>query len=473
MEITELKPKEVFYWFGELSKIPRESGNEKGVADFLENFAKERNFEVYRDENNNVIIKKEATQGYEDRPTIALQGHSDMVCVKDDDIDHDFEKDPIELVVDGNYLKANGTTLGADDGIAVAYGLAILDSKELKHPKLELVVTTEEETSMGGVSTIDTSEIKADYLLNIDSEEEGEFTVGCAGGVEVISEFDKEFEDASGEFVEIKISGLTGGHSGMEIDKYRKNGIKEMARMVYNLRDFRLSVFEGGSKKNAIATNAHAIVEVEDSQKAVEKLENLKKQILHEAKDTDPNAKITVEKVEKSGKVLTKELSKKIVGFVYTIPNGLYNKDLSLNTLTSSSNVGVLTDSEDKISVNSFVRSSLQSEKENYRDQIAAIAESFGAKVKFEHDYPGWEKEENPIIDFCKELYEKEIGRDAIVTTTHGGLECGYLKKQLPNTVMISFGPNLHDVHTSRENAEIDSIERIYKYLVKLLEEIK
>lgn len=473
MEIKDLKPQDVFYWFEQLEQFPRESGNEKAVSDFLVKFAKERNLDVYQDDTYNVIIKKDATKGYENSPIVAIQGHMDMVCVKEEDSDHDFTKDPIELVVDGDYLKANKTSLGADDGIAVAYGLAVLDSNEIEHGPLELVITTQEETSMGGVSALDTSKITAKYLLNIDSEEEGEFTVGCAGGLEVRSTFKKEFESPNGEFVEIKISGLTGGHSGMEIDKYRKNGIKEIARIIYNLEDYRIASIHGGSKKNAIATNGYAIVEVKDSEKALEKLEEIKEIVMHEAKATDPDIKIEINKTKFDKDVLTKELSKNIVEFLYTIPYGLFNKDLELNTLTSSANIGILEEDDEKIEANAFVRSSIESEKQNYAHQIGTVALSHGAQISYENGYPGWEKEESSLIGLCQDTYKEITGKDSIVTTTHGGLECGFLKTALKDTEMISFGPNLSDVHTTREKVEIKSVERIYEFLIELLKKLK
>lgn len=477
MEYKDLKPEGVFKFFKEISDIPRESHHEKEVSDYLVAFAKERNLEVYQDDVYNVLIKKPASAGLEQRPTVAIQGHMDMVCVKDDEKEHDFRKDPIKLIVDGNKLHADKTTLGADDGIAVAYALAILDSSEIKHPALEVLITTAEETNMGGASNFDTSKLSCDYLINIDSEVEGEFTVGCAGGVEVNSVFKKEYDSLFKHLIEIKISKLTGGHSGMEIDKFRKNAIKELARFLNALDKKRIVSINGGSKKNAIATNASLLLTVDDLEKSLKVLEELKENVIHEAKATDAEIQIEINNVDSKlsdyKKAFTDKLTENLTNYLYLLPNGLFKKDLELNTIVSSANVGILAEDEDNVTVNSFVRSSSLSEKHNYRDQIEALGLLTGANVTFDHEFPGWEKEESEIIPLCQKLFKETTGKDSVVTTTHGGLECGFLKKQMPNTVMISFGPNLYDVHTSRESADIDSIQRMFDFTVRLLGSIE
>ena len=319
MEIKDLNPKEVWRFFSEISEIPRCSGDEEAISNYLVDFAKERNLEVRQDEANNVVIKKAASQGFEDKPVLALQAHMDMVCVKEDDSDHDFDKDPIKLLIDGDWVTADGTTLGADDGMGVAYILAVLDDESLEHPALEAIITTEEETSMLGAQALDTSDIKAKYLLNIDSEEEGYITIGCAGGLDLPISFAKEYEDPSGDFIKLSLGGFEGGHSGMEIHKARVNAIKSLARLLLDIDGLQIAELNGGVKRNAIASNSYAIVSVADKAKAIEVIDQRKDEILNEAKDTDPNGKITVEETSFDGKVLTKGLSKRFIDCLFTV----------------------------------------------------------------------------------------------------------------------------------------------------------
>lgn len=473
MNYKDLESKAIFYWFGQISQIPRESGHEQEISDFLVNFAKERKLEVIQDDANNIIIKKPATKGYENSPTICLQGHMDMVAVKEPSSDHDFRKDPIELLIEDGWVTANKTTLGADNGIAVAYSLALLDSDDVEHGPLEVLITTDEETGMTGAIALDASVLKADYLLNLDSEEEGILTVGCSGGVEVEITFDKEEEEASGEFVKIDLSGFEGGHSGMEIDKFRVNAIKQLARMILSLGEYRIGEITGGVKRNAIPSEASAIVSVENAAACLEILEREKEAILHEFKESDPTGQITVEKVDFDGKVLTDKFSSDLVEFLYLCPDGLYKKDLELDAILTSSNLGILEDLGDKIRVVSFVRSSIQSDKEYRSFMIELLAHKFGASTKEVGAYPGWEKEESEAIDISKKVWKEFTGTDQVVATTHGGLECGILKDKMPDTLMISFGPAIEGAHSPKERLNIESAERNYDFLKEILKEFK
>lgn len=473
MNYKDLESKAIFYWFKQISNIPRESHHEKEISDFLKNFAKERNLEVIQDKENNIIIKKPATKGYENTPTICLQGHMDMVAVKDPSSNHDFQKDPIELLVEDGWVKANKTTLGADNGIAVAYSLAILDSNDVEHGPLEVLITTDEETGMTGAIALDTSVLKAKYLLNLDSEEEGILTVGCSGGVEIEISFDKEFEKANGEFVKIHMSGFEGGHSGMEIDKFRVNAIKQLARMIVGVEDYKIAEIKGGVKRNAIASQASAIINVKNKNEAIEILEKEKEAILHEFKESDPNGQITIEEVTFDKEVLTKENSRKIIEFLFLCPNGLYKKDLELDAILTSSNLGLIEDLGEKFRVTSFVRASVESDR-NYRAKmIEMMAEKFGASTKEVGAYPGWEKEESEAIDISKKVWKKFTGNDQIVATTHGGLECGILKEKMPETLMISFGPAIEGAHSPKERLNIQSAERNYEFLKEILKDFK
>lgn len=461
---------QVIKYFKELAKIPRESGNEKEVSDFLVNFAKERNLEVSQDEALNVIIRKPASAGYEDRAIVALQGHMDMVCVKVEGSDHDFAKDPIKLLEEDGWITADGTTLGADDGIGVAFILAVLDDDSLKHGPIEAIITTEEETSMGGAGRLDLSQITAKYLVNIDSEEEGILTVGCAGGLDLEIEFDKKFEKAEGDFIEVGLKGFAGGHSGMEIDEFRLNANKTLGRLLEGIEGLQIATISGGVKRNAIASAARAIVAVPNKKDVTKLIEERIAQVKNEYKDVDPNGEIWVKEASFDGEVLTKELSKNIIDLLFVIPDGLYKK--VGNSIVTSSNLGLIEDRDKVIWISSMFRSEIDSQK-FYKAAISKkIVEKFGARAEITSEYSGWQREDSPIIDLAKEVWKDVHGDEMQIATTHGGLECGLFKKTLKDTEMISFGPEIEGAHSPDERVNIKSVENNFKFLVELLERI-
>ena len=470
MDYNELTKEKTWKYFGELSKIPRESGNEKAVSDYLVNFAKERNLEVSQDDALNVIIDKKASAGYEDHSPITLQAHMDMVCVKEDDSDHDFENDPIKLLVDGEWLTADGTTLGADNGIGVAYILAILDEEDLKHGPLQAIITTGEETSMVGANALDYSKISGKYLLNLDSEEDGFLTIGCAGGLDLEITFDKEYEKPSGEFLKVDLRGFEGGHSGMEIDKARINAIKTLGRLLEGIDGLQIADLEGGVKRNAIASTASATFAVADASDAKAKIEERIADILNESKDTDPAGQITVEEANFDGEVLSKELSKNLIDCIFTTPDGLYKKHL--DEIITSSNLGLLENHEDYIKINSMLRSQIDSAKFNRAAISTKIVEQFGGKAEIKSEYSGWQREESDIIGLANEVWKDLNGEDFIIATTHGGLECGLFKGERPEVEMISFGPEILGAHSPAEKAHIGSVEKNYNFLKELIQRI-
>lgn len=471
MEIKNLQPSEVFANFYELSRIPRESGNEKGVSDFLVQFAKDRKLEVIQDEALNVIIRKKASKGYEDRPTVALQGHMDMVCVKEDDSDHDFEKDPIELKIEDGWLTANGTTLGGDDGIGVAFIMGILDDDSLEHGPIEAIITTGEETSMVGANAIDLSQLKAKYLINIDSEEEGVLTIGCAGGLDLEIEFKKEYEKAQGDFIEINLAGFEGGHSGMEIDKFRCNAIKNLARLLHNIEGVKIADIKGGVKRNAIPTTAYALVSVKDRDEAITEIEKRIGEILNEYKDSDPKGTITVKKAQYEGEVISQKASKDIIDAIFVLPDGLYKK--YKDNIVTSSNLGLLENREDTVMFHSMIRSEVDSAKANRAEIAIEIIKRFGGSYQITNQYSGWQREESSLIGLANETWKQIHGDDLIIGTTHGGLECGLFKKEIPHVEMISFGPEIEGAHSPAERCNIQSVANNYKFLVELLKKIK
>lgn len=471
MEIKNLQPSEVFANFYELSRIPRESGNEKGVSDFLVQFAKDRKLEVIQDEALNVIIRKKASKGYEDRPTVALQGHMDMVCVKEDGSDHDFEKDPIELKIEDGWLTANGTTLGGDDGIGVAFIMGILDDDSLEHGPIEAIITTGEETSMVGANAIDLSQLKAKYLINIDSEEEGVLTIGCAGGLDLEIEFKKEYEKAQGDFIEINLAGFEGGHSGMEIDKFRCNAIKNLARLLHNIEGVQIADIKGGVKRNAIPTTAYALVSVKDRDEAITEIEKRIGEILNEYKDSDPKGTITVKKAQYEGEVISQKASKDIIDAIFVLPDGLYKK--YKDNIVTSSNLGLLENREDTVMFHSMIRSEVDSAKANRAEIAIEIIKRFGGAYQITNQYSGWQREESSLIGLANETWKQIHGDDLIIGTTHGGLECGLFKKEIPHVEMISFGPEIEGAHSPAERCNIQSVANNYKFLVELLKKIK
>lgn len=471
MEYKDLEPKAVFHWFKEISKIPRESGNEKEISDFLVNFAKERNLEYWQDDVLNVFMKKKASKGYEDYPEVLLQGHMDMVAVKKDGSDHDFKKDPIKLIVDGDWVRADGTTLGADDGIAIAYALAVLDDDEIEHGPISALITTGEETSMVGVNNLDTTRLgKPKYLLNIDSEEDGILTIGCAGGLDITFSFEKEYEDSKGDFVEIELKNFQGGHSGMEIDKYRLNAIKGLFRIIDSLDDVRIAKIEGGVKRNAIPSQSKAIIEVKNFDEDIKKLEKVKEDILHEYNGSDPNGEIRIEKADKIDKVLSKDLSQRMIDAVMAVSDGVVKKYKGL--LVTSSNLGLIEEDDEKINFIVLARSELTSAKRARRDQIKKQVEAYGASVHFDNEYPGWEREEGPLLSKMQSIWKDLFKKDAKVLTTHGGLECGLLKQDLKETQMISFGPEIEGAHSPEERVQIESVKNNYKFLLEALKKL-
>lgn len=461
---------QVLKYFKQLAKIPRESGNEKEVSDFLVNFAKERNLEVSQDEALNVIIRKPASAGYEDHAIVALQGHMDMVCVKVEGSDHDFAKDPIKLLEEDGWITADGTTLGADDGIGVAFILAVLDDDSLKHGPIEAIITTEEETSMGGAGRLDLSQITAKYLINIDSEEEGILTVGCAGGLDLEIEFDKKFEKADGDFIEVGLKGFAGGHSGMEIDEFRLNANKTLGRLLEGIDGVQIATISGGVKRNAIASKANALVTVPNKDKEISLIKERIAEIKNEYKDVDPKGEIWVKEASFDGEVLTKELSKNIIDLLFVIPDGLYKK--VGDSIVTSSNLGLIEDREGVIWISSMFRSEIDSQK-FYKAAISKkIVESFGARAEITSEYSGWQREDSPIIDLAKEVWKDVHGDEMQIATTHGGLECGLFKKTLKDTEMISFGPAIEGAHSPEERVNIKSIANNFEFLIELLERI-
>lgn len=467
----------VLYFFEKINEIPRGSGNEKAISDYLVAFAEERGLWVHQDRANNVIIKKTASLGYENHKPVVIQGHMDMVCEKNDDVIHDFEKDPIKVIYDGDFIHGDGTTLGADDGIAVAMAMALLDDMDCEHPPLEVVITTDEEVGMLGASELDTTLIKGRTFLNIDSEEEGVFTVGCCGGVKTDSIIPVEFVDSSYDnFLRITVSGLLGGHSGIDIDKERGNANKIIARVIdriISVENAEVSSLNGGAKDNAIPRYAEAIICCKDSDSLKATVSIINEEIRAEYSANDNNIIIKAEDIERVDKVFTSDSIKKVITAIYSIPNGVQSNNIELNMPESSNNLGVIKMNENSITITCAVRSELYSKKALLKRQIERISELCGGTTESHGDYPAWEYKSNSHLrDLFVEVYKENYGCEPILETVHAGLECGLIAKKVPDMDMISFGPNLYDIHTPKERASISSIERVWNFTKDVLKRL-
>lgn len=480
--LQNLEPKAVFQYFEEISNIPRGSGNEKGISDYLLNFGKELGLESIQDEALNVIIKKPGTPGYENAPTVIIQGHMDMVCEKNNGVEHDFEKDPLKLRIVDDYIYATDTTLGADNGIAVAYAMAILASNDIPHPPIEVLLTTDEETGMSGAMAIKKENLQGKILINLDNEEEGYLLVSCAGGVRSTATLKvDEQEIGSKKLIKINISGLKGGHSGMDIIKERGNSNKILGRVLKGLLrevKFNLVSLNGGSKNNAIPREAEAIIAVNpnDENTAIEVINNWNNIIENELRAQDPGLKIEASITDiKTCKEFTDESTKKVVDLLYIYPNGINSKSTEIEGLVeSSTNLGVLTTKDGVVEFDSAIRSSIPSLKEEIVLRSKTIVELLGGKFETTSDYPGWEYDPNSKVrDICQKVHKDMYGKEAKIVAIHAGVECGLLNEKLGNLDMISFGPNLYDVHTPDEHMSISSVKNCYEYLLGILKEIR
>lgn len=478
--IQGLKPEKVFKYFAEMSEVPRGSNDEQRISDYLVSWAKARNLEVIQEPCLNVIIKKPATAGYEHIAPVILQGHMDMVCVKREGSQHDFSKDPVELWVDGDFLKAKETTLGADNGIAVAMSLAILDSSDLEHPALEVLVTVAEETGMDGANNLIPENLTGKTLINIDSEEEGVMLASCAGGVNNIVTLPIEWKNSDKEsFKKLTIKGLLGGHSGIEINKNRANAIKLMARVLKALESLNVEVTEvyGGEKMNAITKFCHATIgfSAADEAKVTSCIKAMEETFQNEFAAADPGIFFEFVTTEKPSKVYSDQTKTALISILRLLPNGVQTMNHSISGLVeSSNNIGVLESKENAIVMNNAVRSSVKSLKAEINERIAMLANINGAKSELIADYPEWAFQLNsPVRDLMGKVFMDLYGKEMHVDAIHAGLECGLLTEKVGQIDMVSIGPNLYDVHTPEEKLSISSTERVYNFLVEVLKRMK
>ncbi len=480
MNNNDLKPKAVFDIFSQINAIPRPSKHEEKMIEFLKAFAAEHNLPCKVDEAGNVLISKGASKGMEDRKTVVLQSHMDMVCEKNSDVDFDFKKDAIQTYVDGEWMKAKGTTLGADDGIGMAIALAVLTSEDIEHGPVECLFTRDEETGLSGAFAIRPGFMTGDYLLNLDSEDEGQIFVGCAGGANTVARFHySEIDVPEGYFFfKVGVSGLTGGHSGDDINKNRANANKLLARFLYNCYkkyDLYLCSIDGGNLHNAIPREAHAVCALPASEKENVRvdLNVFASEVEGEFSVTEPNIKFTLESADACKAVDGKAAS----GLIYalqSVHNGVLAMSQDIEGLVeTSSNLASVKMIDGEIVITSSQRSSILSARHNMSHTVASAFEIAGATVETGDGYPGWKPNpESAILKIAVDTYVELFGKKPEVKAIHAGLECGLFSEKYPGMDMISFGPTLRGVHSPEERLLIPTVDMVWRHMLAILKNI-
>lgn len=479
MELSELKPESVFYYFSEISKVPRPSKKEEKIISYLENFAAEQKLEIKKDEVGNILIKKPATPGKENLKTVVLQSHVDMVCEKNNDVEHDFLTDPIETIIDGEWLKAKGTTLGADNGIGVATELAILAANDIEHGPIECLFTIDEETGLTGAFALKEGFMSGDILLNLDSEDEGELFIGCAGGIDSVGEFHyREVPVPTGYFFfRVDVKGLKGGHSGGDIHLGRGNANKILNRFLSQTAkkyDMYICEVNGGNLRNAIPREAYAICAVpHDAKEPVRvDLNIFIADIENEFAVSEPDLKLTLQSETPRKTAIDQDTSSRLLKTLYAVPHGVYamSQDIPGLVETSTNLASIKMIDNKKIKIETSQRSSILSARNDMANTVRAAFELGGARISFGEGYPGWKP--NPhseILEIAVASYKRLFGVDAKVKAIHAGLECGLFLDKYPGLDMISFGPTLTGVHSPDERMHIPSVEKFWNHLLDVL----
>ena len=480
--LTELKERKlesqrVFDYFEEICAIPHGSRNTKQISDYLAAFAGEHGLTYYQDDANNIVIIKEASAGYENAEPVILQGHMDMVCEKENGCEIDFEKDGLDLYIDGDFLRARGTTLGGDDGIAVAYALALLESSEIPHPRLEVVITVDEEIGMLGAEVIDLSMLKGHRLLNIDSDVEGHFLTSCSGGMTVEAELAVTRMAQSGLVMKMAVSGLEGGHSGSEIDKEHANANIVAGRALKYISDrMELGVISmaGGLKDNAIPREhtAEVLIPVDKKEEFLAYLEELTGVLRREYAASDAGIQITAEEGGvQEAQILSYASMSKVLFYLRQVPDGVQHMSRVMPGLVETSlNLGILKLTEDALLTTTSVRSSVSTRKEELLDRLTHLVEFLGGEVEVNGDYPAWEyRADSRLRETISEVYRDLFDEEPVFEAIHAGLECGILSGKIADLDCVSFGPNNYDIHTPKERLSISSTEKVWKLLKEFL----
>ncbi len=476
-----LNPERVFYYFEEICRIPHGSGDTKGISDYLTEFAKSHGLRYVQDEWNNVVIYKSAFPGYEQAPTVILQGHMDMVCEKEAGVEHDFQEDPLKLKIEEGYVCAEGTTLGGDDGIAVAYALALLEAREIPHPPLEVVLTVDEEIGLLGADCLDASVLVGKYLINLDSEEEGVLLTGCAGGMCGISTIPMKYRNTEGLIYEVKIQGLLGGHSGSEIDKNRGNANILMGRLLYGLKKkipYELASLQGGQKDNVIPRecSCEIVIQPEDREELHDFLQRLQEDLRKEYSGSDEGVLVSCQfQEEAEAGVLHPVSREKVIFYLMNMPNGVQKMSGNIPGLVETSvNLGTLNLEDEVLYGVASIRSCANSAKEAVAEQVEYLTEFLGGDFERQGIYPAWEYKENSALrSLMADIYRNMYQRDPVIQAIHAGLECGLFYEKIPGLDCVSIGPDILDIHTPQEKLDIASTERVWNYLLNVLAAIK
>ena len=481
MEITELKPAIVWKYFHEITQVPRPSKKEEKIIAYLEKFAHDHGIEYKKDEVGNIVMSKPATPGYEDRVKLILQSHVDMVCEKNAGTVHDFDNDPIRTIIDGEWLHADGTTLGADNGIGCAAQLAVLASDDIEHGPIEALFTVDEETGMTGAFALKPGFLTGKILINLDSEDEGELFIGCAGGKGIVATFKPEYKAAPQDLVWLRasVSGLKGGHSGGEIHCGLGNANKLLTRYLYALEsniEWSLAEIGGGNLHNAIPREAHALVGVKpaDKAKAEELLRALDEAVRNELKAVDPNVRFSIEDAAAPAQVIDCKTKAALVRALYACPHGVLGMSHEIEDLVeTSNNLASIKQRDGIILVETSQRSSTTSLRDSASEMVASVFELAGAAVEVTDSYPGWKPNpDSAILKASADAYRKLFGKEAAVKAIHAGLECGLILDVYPDLDMVSFGPTLRDVHSPAEHIEIKTVDLWWRHLLQVLKEI-
>lgn len=471
---------QVIEYFEEISKIPRGSGNEKGISDYLAQFAKNNSLEATQDDVFNIIIKKPASPGYENAPTIILQGHLDMVCVKSKDKVHDFTKDPITFKYIGDMIYADGTTLGADNGTALAYAMAIMASKDIKHPALEILLTSSEENNMTGAEKVNLENLTGKILVNMDATDEGMLVVGCAGAVKTTTTIQVDWQKTQHgwEAFTICVNGLLSGHSGEDINRRRGNAIKLLSRVLNKISQdtpMHLAKINGGVKSSLIPNEAEAVILLPvggypDLQKTIKDWDEIFKSELNA---TDPGVTVSVLRTDAVvDKVLSIEQSRKVLGAILTIPDSVQTMEKSFaNMVQSSTNLGVVGTTEKGVVIDTLIRSSVDSLRDYIKEQSYSVAKLVGADFSEYAGFNAWKYNKNSrVLEACKKVYQTETGKEPEIKITHGGVECALFGAKIKDLDMVCFAPDIFECHTINEHVSMSSMIRTYDYLLKVLE---
>lgn len=477
--INSLQPTQIWDAFSRISSIPHGSGHTKALSDYCVSVAKEHGLEVKQDDANNVIIYLSGSVGREQEETIILQGHIDMVCDKTDDCPKDMDKEPIELCTDGEFVWADKTTLGGDDGIAIAYMLALIEDDSISHPPLELLFTSDEEVGMLGAIALDASSLNGKKLINIDSEVEGVLTVSCAGGVRATCSMPIVTEEATGEAYTIRISGLRGGHSGTEINTGRISAIRMLGRILNYLDQestLRISSVDGGKKYNAIPNEAEAVVIIDSCNKDAffEAVDHFRTMMSQEIALREPDVCFTVATCELPSVCMDLHTTKKVLFILLQIPDGVQTMSPDIPDMVQTSlNFGILETVSDHLAMSFLLRSNAAAGKQAVIQKLTSFVEYLGGRIEFSSDYPAWEYRADSVLrEKMTKVYADVFGTNPKVTSIHAGLECGILSGKISDMDAVSFGPNIFNAHTPQEKLEVSSAERCWTYLKVLLEQI-